>query len=293
MARVAWLNGPSGSGSNVGGAAGMVLDRAECALTIMAITVEIDFRNPVPFLDVDAFREIPNRPLDEQKRIYADRAWRARAKAQLGEGHKVLGATWMNCIVLRNKNETLTPLLFKSVSEIARERGGDPFNVMLDIALEDNLELKLLGESVNNDHRKLGRHIKDPRLLLGLHDAGAHVDMLYQAGFPTYMYGHWVREEGAIELEHAVRRLTSELADYFGLKDRGRVAAGKIADLMVFDPAVVGSAQPADTILDDLPAGGVRLHSKSKGMAYTIVNGQVLIERGEHTGVLPGKIIEG
>ena len=261
--------------------------------TIMPVTIEVDFRNAMALADVDAFKETLNRPLEEQKRIYADPAWRARAKAGLLEGRKLFGTTWMNCIVLRFKNEALRPLLFKTITEIAKERGADPFNTMIDIALEDNLEIKLLGEMVNNDHKKLGQHIKDPRILVGLHDGGAHVDTFFAAGFPTYMLGHWVRDEKVIELEHAVKRMTSEPADYLGFTDRGRVAVGKRADLMIFDPNAVGSAQPADTVLHDLPAGGMHLYSKPHGMHYVMVNGQVLIENGRHTGAMPGQIVTG
>ncbi len=261
--------------------------------TIMPVTIELDFRNAMALADVDAFKETLNRPLEEQKRIYADPDWRARAKADLLEGRKLFGTTWMNCIVLRFKNEKLKPLLHKTITQIAKERGGDPFNVMIDIALEDDLELKLLGEMVNNDHKKLGQHIKDPRILVGLHDGGAHVDQMFQAGFPTYMLGHWVRDEKVIEIEHAVKRMTSEPADYLGFADRGRVAVGKRADLMLFDPATVGSVQPPELMLYDLPAGGKHLFSRPHGMAYVMVAGQVLMEGGKHTGAMPGQIVTG
>jgi N-acyl-D-aspartate/D-glutamate deacylase len=261
--------------------------------TITPVTLEVGFTSPMVFGDVIAFKKLFNLPLEEQKAIYADPAWRAQAKAELTQGRKLFGGTWASSIVLRVKNEKLKPLLNKSITEIAEERGGDPFNVMIDLALEDDLELKILGALVNSNPDHLRQHIKDPRVLLGLHDGGAHVDMIFQAGFPTYMLGHWVRDEQAIELEHAVQRMTSEPADYFGLRDRGRVAVGKAADLMIFNPETVNSSDRPDQVLYDLPGGGMHLFSTPTGMEYVMVNGQVLFEHRKHTGAMPGMIVDG
>jgi N-acyl-D-aspartate/D-glutamate deacylase len=256
------------------------------------MTIELDFRNAMALADVDAFKETLNRTVEEQKRIYADPKWRERAKAGLRSGPKLFGTAWPNALVLRVKNPASEPLLKKTVTEVAKLRGGDPFDVMIDLALENDLELKLLGSHANNDHAKLGQHIKDPRILVGLHDGGAHVDQMFQAGFPTYMLGHWVRDEKVIDLEYAVKRMTSEPADNMRMTDRGRVAAGKRADLMVFDPDRVGSVQPPELQLDDLPAGGVRLFSRPSGMEYVFVAGQAVVDAGKPTGAMPGSIVE-
>ncbi len=260
--------------------------------TIMPMTIELDFRNAMALADVDAFKETLNRTVEEQKRVYADPAWRERAKAGLRSGPKLFGTAWPQAIVLRVKNPKSEPLLRKTVTEVAAMRGGDPFDVMIDLALENDLELKLLGSHANNDHAKLGQHIKDPRILVGLHDGGAHVDQMFQAGFPTYMLGHWVRDEKVIDLEYAVKRMTSEPADNMRLADRGRIVAGKRADLMLFDPARVGSVQPPELQLHDLPAGGTRLYAKPSGMEMVFVAGQAVMERGKHTGAMPGSIVQ-
>jgi N-acyl-D-amino-acid deacylase len=260
--------------------------------TIMPMTIELDFRNAMALADVDAFKETLNRTVEEQKRIYADPAWRERAKSGLRSGPKLFGTAWPHATVLRVKNPKSQPLLNKSVLQVAEIRGGDPFDAMIDLALENDLELKLLGSHANNDHQKLGQHIKDPRILVGLHDGGAHVDQMFQAGFPTYMLGHWVRDEKVIDLEYAVKRMTSEPADNMRLADRGRIDLGKRADLMLFDPARVGSVQPPELQLRDLPAGGVRLYAKPSGMEYVLVGGQAVMEHGSHTGAMPGRIVQ-
>lgn len=259
--------------------------------TTMPFTMEVGFTNPMLFADVDAFKKVLNRTREEQKALYRDPAWRAQARAELAQGGKIFGSTWRGSIVYHVASEKLKPLINRTITEIAQERGGDPFDVMIDLALEDDLELHILGAVLNADPQYLGHHIKDPRVMLGQHDAGAHVDMIFMGGFPTYMLGHWVRKQKAIELEHAVQRMTSDPADFFGFADRGRIAVGKAADLMVFNPDTVNSSQLAEQTLYDLPAGGKRLYSPPTGMDYVLVNGQVLFEGRKHTGAMPGRII--
>jgi N-acyl-D-aspartate/D-glutamate deacylase len=99
-----------------------------------------------------------------------------------------------------------------------------------------------------------------------------------------------VRERGTISLERAVKRITSEPADFFGINGRGRLAAGKAADITIFDSATVGSARRAE-MRADLPGGGRRLVMPAVGIEYTIVNGELLYERGAHTGALPGRVL--
>ena len=153
---------------------------------------------------------------------------------------------------------------------------------MLDIALADDLRVKFLFEIMNTDPARLRQHIVDPRVMIGLADGGAHVDQLCETSFPTYMLGHWVRREQALTIEHAIRRMTSEPADFFGFRDRGRIAADAAADLFVFDPATVDAPRMATEIRRDLPAGGERLYADATGVAYVVVNGEVLLESGRH-----------
>ena len=132
--------------------------------------------------------------------------------------------------------------------------------------------------------------INDPRPMLGLSDAGAHVNLLCDAGYCTYLLGHWVREKKAITLEYAVKRITSEPADFFGLKDRGRLQAGNAADIAVFDASTVGSARRG-TMVNDLPGGGKRLVMPATGVVHTVVNGTMVYEDGKYTGSTPGQVL--
>lgn len=259
--------------------------------TTMPFSMEINFSSPMMFADVDAFRQVLNRPPEEQKAMYADPAWRAQAKAGLTAPGKMLGSSWAESTVHHVKSEGLQSLLDRTIHDIARERGVHPLDLMMDMVVEDDLGLVILAKILNTDEEFLGRHIADPRILIGQHDAGAHVDMMFMGNFPTYLLGHWVREKKAMSIEQAVQRMTSDPADFFGFRDRGRIAIGKAGDLMVFDPATVNSAQMAEQVLYDLPAGGKRLSSPPTGMKFVAVNGQILLEHGQHTGAMPGRII--
>jgi N-acyl-D-amino-acid deacylase len=123
-----------------------------------------------------------------------------------------------------------------------------------------------------------------------LSDGGAHVDQHCDAGYPTYLIGTWSRDKQLLTLEHAVKRLTSEPADLFGIADRGRLAPGMAADFTIFDYNTINSA-PRQHAVRDLPGGGLRFVTAAHGIEYTIVNGEVLFEHQQHTGALPGTVV--
>ena len=131
----------------------------------------------------------------------------------------------------------------------------------------------------------------DDRILLGMSDGGAHVDMLLESGYTTYMLGHWVRDKNAMSLERAVYRMTGEPADLFGICDRGRLAVGMAADITIFDKEQVGSAMKATEVKHDLPGGGERLYAAPHGIDYVIVNGAILYDHGVPTSNRAGKVL--
>jgi N-acyl-D-aspartate/D-glutamate deacylase len=132
--------------------------------------------------------------------------------------------------------------------------------------------------------------LNNPSVLIGLGDGGAHVDMLCDAGYPTFLLGTWVRERGVLRLEDAVRRLTSDPANLFGIRDRGRLLPGLAADVTVFDPTTVGSSNRGERRYD-LPGGGKRMVMPSRGVRYTIVNGAVTYAEGALTGAAQGRVL--
>jgi N-acyl-D-aspartate/D-glutamate deacylase len=133
--------------------------------------------------------------------------------------------------------------------------------------------------------------MRHPRSVVTFSDSGAHVSQIMDSSIQTHLLGHWVRDRKALTLEQAVRKITFELASFWGLQGRGLVREGNFADLAIFDPTTISPTMP--TLEHDLPAGAPRLKQKSTGIMATIVNGQVLMRNNEHTGALPGRLLRG
>ena len=176
----------------------------------------------------------------------------------------------------------------KSVAEIAREQSKDVLDVFLDLALEENLETEFERREVNSDEAAMTALLTSPYTVIGQSDGGAHVVFRTDYSYSTYLLSHWVREREIMSLEEAIRKLTFVPASLFGFSDRGLVRPGMAADLIVFDPATISPLEPGEA--HDLPGGAKRRKQLAQGIEWTVVNGQVLLERGEHTGAYPGKV---
>jgi N-acyl-D-amino-acid deacylase len=181
------------------------------------------------------------------------------------------------------------PMERRMIADIATEQGRDPLDVFLDLCLDDALDTEFLTVLANGDEEAAGTILKQPFTVVGLSDAGAHAALECGYGFSTHLLGYWVRDKQLMPLSEAVRKLTSMLADLLGLPDRGRIQTGHAADLVLFDPATIGSL-PA-TAAYDLPAGAKRFVQKATGISHTIVDGQILMENGEHLGTYPGRVL--
>ena len=250
---------------------------------------DMNLRRPFMFTEMNSAKEVFDASFETQMAIYADPKFRQAFKDELKLGRKWAGLA-QNIIVVSVENPALKPLEGKTIGDIAAARKQDPNDVFFDIAVEDQLQVKYVVPRANTDKAALAAALRDPRTIIGLSDAGAHLDMLCESGYTTYLLGHWVREQKALSLEHAVQRITSEPADFFGLKDRGRLHAGAAADIVVFDEHTINSPL-RPTPVKDLPAGGMRLYAKAEGISHVMVNGQLLYENGKHTGTIPGKVL--
>jgi N-acyl-D-aspartate/D-glutamate deacylase len=257
------------------------------------VIAQIDLKNPFGFANLPEWKVVFNRPREVQMQHYRDPAFRAAFRRRLDGDYIFRRESYFRRLEVKEVgNPALQGLVGKSVDSIARERGADTVDTFFDVCLEDQLELAFIFEALNSGREGVEDLVRDPRTLIGLSDGGAHVDMLCDAGYCTYLLGTWVRERQALSLERAVARITSEPADLFGLADRGRIAVGKAADFAVFDPATVGSER-RPVMRRDLPAGGRRMVMPAHGMHYTIVNGEVLFEDQKHSGALPGRVLRG
>jgi len=254
------------------------------------LIAEMSLQRPFHFGEIAAAKGVFDQPVERQMEIYADPAFRAAFRAELAQGRKFTNQP-PSVGIFRVGREDMAPLVGRTMSDIAAERGRDPLDCLFDIAVEDRLETIFFLPRANTDRARIAESLRDSEhTLIGLSDAGAHVDMMCEAGYPTWLLGHWVREQKALTLEHAVKRLTSEPADYIGFADRGRLVPGAAADIVVFDPATVGSPE-RPSLVRDLPAGGGRMRAPASGVRRVIVNGTTLLRDGVHTGAWPGRVL--
>jgi len=247
---------------------------------------QLDMRDPFIFSVHPCFNPAFNQPVEVQKKLYSDPEFRMAFRKSLEVPKGAFSGKWDVVTVQVVNNLAMKALEGKSVVEIARERGKDPLDTFFDVVIEDNLELLYTMALFEPIPELLG----DGRTMLGVSDGGAHVAQICDAGYCTDLLGTWVREKEIMPLEHAVTRITSEPARFFGIKDRGRLTPGLAADITIFDFNTVNSGKRPEWRYD-LPGGGRRLVVTAQGIEYTIVNGQVLYERQQHTGVMPGKVL--
>jgi len=248
---------------------------------------QLDLRNPFTFADNEVWGRVFNQPAEVQKQIYGDPEFRRQFRESLSRPHLFTGR-FHRVEILEAISPALKPLEGKTVQEVAEMRNADPLETFLDLALEDDLNLQYTMQQYHEDG--IQQLITDPRTMIGLSDGGAHVDMLCDAGYATYLLGNWVRKREAVSLEFAVKRITSEPANFFGLRERGQLKQGWKADVAIFDATTVNSARRA-TMQHDLPGGGRRLVMPAEGIEYTVVNGKVSYEHGRQNGTLAGEVI--
>jgi N-acyl-D-aspartate/D-glutamate deacylase len=178
------------------------------------------------------------------------------------------------------------------VGDLAKTRGQDAFDVLIEIVISDNLRTSLWPMPPDNDPDTwaLRRQVwQDDRAMLGGSDAGAHLDRMCGAPYTTRFVGDMLRGRQLVPVEEAIRLITDAPAQLFGLKDRGRIQPGYRADLVVFDPATIGSR--AATLVKDLPGGSARLTADSEGVVRVLVNGIETVVDGKATGTTPGSLL--
>jgi N-acyl-D-amino-acid deacylase len=258
-------------------------------VTCRPLIIQIELRNPFIFANLASWNPVFNQPKEVQAKIYRDTNFRNAFREALKKPD-IFSGKWERLEVKEVFNPAMKPLEGRSVADIAKERGKDGVDTFLDLALEDDLDIQFTMALFNANEDRIPELISDPRTMVGLSDGGAHVDMLCDAGYATYMLGTWVRERSAMTLERAVQRITSEPADYFGIKGRGRLSPGMAADVAIFDFNTVGSARRGE-MRSDLPGGGRRLVMPARGIEYTVVNGEVLYEHGKVSDTLPGQVL--
>jgi N-acyl-D-aspartate/D-glutamate deacylase len=248
--------------------------------------MQVTLADPFPMATMDAFQEVLAVPHDRRAEVYRDPDWRARMHAD----HSIWGDRLTKATI--QETERHHDLLDgPTMAELAEQRGVDAFDLMIDLALEDDLRTRFRIVLANDDEAELAGLLQDERTVLGLSDAGAHASQLCDANFSTHLLSEWVREQGVLTLEQAVWRLSGQAADVFRLEGRGHIVEGGAADLVVFDPDEVGS-EPLERVWD-LPAGADRLIAHSRGIEHVWVNGTAIRRDGEDLDARPGTLLRG
>jgi len=258
-----------------------------------SLSALLSFKTQMPFDRLPVWKELRALPLAEQRRRLHDPELRRRLIEASGEsdGQRPVGAEaraadydWL--LVFDTVEGP-----HRTVAEFARERGQHPAETMIDLALEKDLDLFFLQPVANEDQDYALELMRHPRAVVTFSDSGAHVSQLMDSSLQTHLLYHWVRRKQAFTLEQAVRMLTLVPATLWGFADRGLIREGMAADLVVFDPETIAAEMPE--VVDDLPSGARRLVQRTRGIAATVVNGEVLLRDGKHTGALPGRLLRG
>ena len=258
-----------------------------------ALTVVLSFKTNLPFDRLPVWRELRALPLAEQAQRLRDPELRRHLveAAKERDERRAIGAearpASYEWIFVMDTAEGP----HRSVAAVARERGIDPVEAIIDLALERELDRFFLQPIANENQDHALELMKHPRTVVTFSDSGAHVSQIMDASLQTHLLSHWVRTRQAIGLEQAVRMLSFEPATHWGFSDRGLIREGLAADLLVFDPETIAPEMPQ--VVRDLPAGARRLTQRARGIAATVVNGEVVLRDGKPTGALPGQLLRG
>ena len=223
-----------------------------------------------------------------RRRAYADPAWREKLRSEVTP----LFRNWWERVVIAWA-PSAPELEEMPLVAAAAKVGKDPVDLALDLALADDLQTRFRMAVMNFDEKEVAELITDPHTIIALSDAGAHASQLCDACYSTHLLGHWVRERKTFPVEEAVHQLTQRPAEMFGITDRGVLAEGRPADVVVFDPKTVGPG-PLQRV-HDLPAGADRLVSEANGIDAVVVNGRLIRQNGKDAVAandrLPGRVL--
>ncbi len=253
------------------------------AVSACPLTFEFTLHEPYVFEGLVAWQPLMQMDEAAMKKALAAPAFRAAVKNELSQRtRRLFNGEWEKMFVTQAARPENAHHEGSSIEALAHRQRKDPVDVLLDLSLAEGLDTLFSATLLNSDEEAVGRMLRDPDSVVSLSDAGAHLTFLCDAGFGLHLLGHWVRERQVMPLEQAVHKLCAQPADLFGIRDRGRVAPGQWADLMLFDPATVGRGKPQRVF--DLPAGASRLTTPAVGVHGVWVNGQRVADAD---GVVP------
>jgi len=272
---------------------------AERGGKVVGLTIPMDLGLRLSFLTgfvLDAlpgWEEAMALPLEQKKALLADPTQRAHLDEQAQGDHPLRGiAHWSSKVLTECFSDETKQYEGRSVGEIAAELGKDPFDTLVDIALADDLLTAFslpVREDTKEDWEARAKVWRDGRAVIGASDAGAHLDLLGTFNYSTHVLSSAVRRFGVVELEEAVHLITQVPARLYGLIDRGVLVEGAHADIVVFDPDLVGPG-PLSTRFD-LPGGAGRIYGDADGIHHVLVNGTEIVRDGSFGDARPGTVL--
>lgn len=246
---------------------------------------------------VPLWHELMNAPVDKRKRLIADPDHRARLREAIDNPNRDpnAGSTlppphWETMVVDESPAPENRACIGRTLGDLARERGRHPADVMFDIALADDLDTVFRWSNESPEWKKLLAEVqRHPQMILGVSDGGAHLDRDDGAAWSTHFLAEWYRRENVWRLEEAIRLITAVPAAMLGLHERGILAAGRPADMFIFDAERIGIE--TCRLERDRSTGEERFRAVPAGILATVVNGEIVIEHGEDTGRRPGVVV--
>jgi N-acyl-D-amino-acid deacylase len=257
--------------------------------------LSMDFRleHAYPLLTVQPWPELANCDHAGFVAAFSSRSFRDRMRESLSrpEGGRIFNGNWDRVEVTIAATSANRPLEGRTIVQIGAVRGADPVDAFFDIALDEDLATTFTAKLLNVEEDRVGELLADDGNLVSLSDGGAHLTFFCDAGFGMHFLGHWVRELGRFDLPQAVRKLTGDVADIYGLEGRGRIQVGAHADLILFDPEEIGISRTQRVA--DLPGGAMRLVRSAPGLKTVWVNGIRVHDGGEYVDnpIPPGHVI--
>ena len=292
-ALLSYLYGPGGHRKQLDLAAeqrksgAMVIPQVSCR----PLNFEFTFAEPFIFDTMKFMNELAVADAKDpgaRRRAYTDPTWREKLRSEVSP----LFQKWWDRVVIAWA-PSARELEEMPLAVAAARVGKDPVALALELALANDLQARFRMAVMNFDEKEVAELITDPNTIIALSDAGAHASQLCDACYSTHLLGHWVRDRKVFTLEEAVHNLTQRPAEMFGITDRGVLAEGRPADVVVFDPKTVNPG-PLKRVFD-MPAGADRLVSEASGIEAVVVNGKLIRQNNKDTVAaddkLPGRLL--
>jgi len=242
------------------------------------LTMDFTMRAPYPVEGLTSWKPALGLQGDALLAVLASHAFRDEVRAELGTmtNFRLFNGEWEKVQVVETATSAHAPYEQQSIAAIARSERRDPLDVMLDLAIEENLQTVFTAQLLNSDQDAVGRMLTHPHSIVSLSDAGAHLTFFNDAGFGLHLLGHWSRELGLMSMSEAVHRLSARPAQILGIGGRGLIREQYAADLLLFDPNTVARG-PKHRVFD-LPGGAPRLTTNAIGVHGVWVNGRMVAD---------------